>query len=369
MNSFIEASKYYTSTGDRWKGEKMAKPIVKVGINGYGVIGKRCADAISLQDDMKLVGISDIASDYRIKLAQLKGYPIYCSLPEKEEEMRKAGIEVVGTLEDMLKEVDVIIDCTPKGIGAKNKALYDKHGVKSIFQGGESHELTGLSFVAQCNYKEALGKDSLRVVSCNTTGICRVIGSLHKKLGIKMARVMLARRACDPWESHKGGVINTFYPEAHIPSHQGPDAQTVIPDLPIITIAAKGPYNISHMHFAFVEFREKVDRETVISVLDEAPRIIFVNAGDGIEALNSVLEICRDLQRPRADLWEVAVWKDILALNEDCTEAYLIYQVHNEAIVIPENIDAIRALTELETDPMKSIEKTDKSLGIVKKLL
>ncbi|RLG63898.1 type II glyceraldehyde-3-phosphate dehydrogenase, partial [archaeon] len=138
---------------------------------------------------------------------------------------------------------------------------------------------------------------------------------------------------------------------------------------PIITIAAKGPYNISHMHFAFVEFREKVDRETVISVLDEAPRIIFVNAGDGIEALNSVLEICRDLQRPRADLWEVAVWKDILALNEDCTEAYLIYQVHNEAIVIPENIDAIRALTELETDPMKSIEKTDKSLGIVKKLL
>jgi len=41
------------------------------------------------------------------------------------------------------------------------------------------------------------------------------------------------------------------------------------------------------------------------------------------------------------------------------------YQVHNEAIVIPENIDAIRALSGIEHDPQKSIQKTDKSLGIV----
>ena len=39
------------------------KPIsmkkVKVGVNGYGVIGKRVADAVSIQDDMELVGICD----------------------------------------------------------------------------------------------------------------------------------------------------------------------------------------------------------------------------------------------------------------------------------------------------------------------
>ena len=28
--------------------------------------------------------------------------------------MRKAGLEVYGTLEDVLPEVDVVIDCTPK---------------------------------------------------------------------------------------------------------------------------------------------------------------------------------------------------------------------------------------------------------------
>lgn len=38
---------------------------IKVGINGYGVIGKRIADAIHKQPDMQLVGVADVATDYR----------------------------------------------------------------------------------------------------------------------------------------------------------------------------------------------------------------------------------------------------------------------------------------------------------------
>ena len=55
----------------------------------------------------------------------------------------------------------------------------------------------------------------------------------------------------------------------------------------------------------------------------------------------------RDLDRPRGDMWEVAVWEDALAT--DGREVYLTFQVHNEAIVVPENVDCIRALTGLET--------------------
>ena len=40
--------------------------------------------------------------------------------------------------------------------------------------------------------------------------------------------------------------------------------------------------------------------------------------------------------------------------------------MHNEAIVIPETIDAIRALTGIEPDGQRSIRKTDASLGITK---
>jgi len=345
----------------------MPRKEVRVGVNGFGVIGKRVAEAVTKQDDMKLIGISDITPDYRVKMGQHKGYPIYVSIPEKLPEMKAAGVQVSGTLGDLLKQVDVIVDCTPAGIGARNKATYDKAGVKSIFQGGEKHELTGRSFVAQCNYKENFGAGSTRVVSCNTTGICRVVGSLSEGLGIERARVVLFRRGTDPWESHKTGLINTVVPEAHIPSHQGPDAQTVLPKLDITTMAAKGPFNIGHLHFAMVQLKNSPERKEVLKVLKNAPRLAAVRTTDGVDSMNAVAEMMRDMLRARADMWEVAYWEDILNVTDG--EANMVYQVHNESVVVPENVDAIRALTGLETESKRSIAKTDEALGITNKFL
>ncbi len=340
----------------------MAKAKVKVGVVGYGMIGARCADAITLQPDMKLVGVAARTADYRIKSAYEKGYEIYASPPERLDQMARSGIDLAGTLDDLLKEVDIIVDATPAGVGAEMKPYYDKAGVKAIFQGGEKHELTGHSFVAQMNYETALGRQYTRVVSCNTTGICRVIGSLFRAGLVERVWAVLARRATDPWKSHSKAVLNTVVPETRIPSHQGPDAQTVIPDLPIVTIAAKGPYNVSHIHFAIIKAPRKVSKEEVVTVLDKARRVCFVEAADGLVDLASVMELMKLLGRPMGDMWEVAVWKDILSTNGD--EIYLLYQVHSLAIVTPENIDAIRALTELETNPTKSMDLTDRTLGI-----
>ncbi|MCW4054616.1 MAG: type II glyceraldehyde-3-phosphate dehydrogenase [Candidatus Bathyarchaeota archaeon] len=340
---------------------------VRVGINGYGVIGKRVADAVALQDDMELIGVSDVVIDYRIRVAAERGFPIFASMPEKKSLMEQAGIPVSGTLEDLLKQVDVIVDCTPKGIGAKNKNLYEKAGVKAIFEGGEKHELTGLSFNSQVNYAEALNKKFARVVSCNTTALCRVMHALHKRGWIKRARAVILRRGTDPWESHRDGMINTVIPETTVPSHQGPDAQTVIQGLDITTLAGAGPYNLSHIHFAMVETTRPITLDELRHSLWEEPRVAFVHSNDGLVALNSVIELMRDLKRPRNDMWEVAVWEDSLA--SDDREVYITYQVHNEAITIPENIDAIRALIGKETDGAKSIEKTNRSMGILKSFL
>src|SRR3970282_2720378 len=119
----------------------------------------------------------------------------------------------------------VIIDYTPKGIGAKNLELYRKTGVKAIYQCGEKHSLTGHSFVAQANYETALGLDATRVVSCNTTATVRTLTALRDAGLLQKARGVLIRRATDPWESHLNGIINTMVPENKIPSHQGPDAK------------------------------------------------------------------------------------------------------------------------------------------------
>jgi glyceraldehyde-3-phosphate dehydrogenase (NAD(P)) len=41
---------------------------VRVAVNGYGVIGKRVADAVRAQEDMTLVGVADMATDGRVRM-------------------------------------------------------------------------------------------------------------------------------------------------------------------------------------------------------------------------------------------------------------------------------------------------------------
>ncbi|HLB47780.1 MAG TPA: type II glyceraldehyde-3-phosphate dehydrogenase, partial [Anaerolineales bacterium] len=202
---------------------------IRVAVNGYGVIGKRIADAVVLQEDMELVGVADVVNDWRIQAALAKGYQVYAATPEAERAMLQAHVNVAGDLQSLLGQVDIVADCTPKRVAATNLDRYTTAGLKSVFQGGEKHSLTGHSFVAQANYASALGRDTTRVVSCNTTSIVRTLGALKDAGLLRRARGVLIRRATDPWESDHSGVMNTVVPERTIPSHQGPDAQTVIP--------------------------------------------------------------------------------------------------------------------------------------------
>lgn len=71
---------------------------IKVAVNGYGVIGKRVADAVRQQDNMELIGVADVGTDYRIKTAIVLGIDVYASVSEKVSDMRHAGIPVKGTL-------------------------------------------------------------------------------------------------------------------------------------------------------------------------------------------------------------------------------------------------------------------------------
>jgi glyceraldehyde-3-phosphate dehydrogenase (NAD(P)) len=340
---------------------------IRVAVNGYGVIGKRVADAVRLQDDMELVGVVDITADYRIRVAVERGIPVFAANGLAAVEMAAAGIPTAGRLSDVLEATDVVVDCTPKRVGAQNREQYIAARVKSIWQGGEKHEVAGYSFVAQANYAGAVGRDSARVVSCNTTALVRISHALHRRGLARRVRAVLLRRATDPWESHAGGMINTVVPETRVPSHQGPDAQTVLPDLDIVTLAGAGPYNLSHIHFAMIETTRPVSLDELRDALFTEPRIAFVNSEDGVAGLNGVIELMRDLGRPRGDLWEVAVWENALAVDE--REVYLTFQVHNESIVVPETIDCIRALTGIEREGMASIRKTDASLGVTNMFL
>jgi len=346
----------------------MASP-VRVAVNGYGVIGKRVADAVRLQDDMVLAGVADVVSDYRVQMAVQLDIPLYGATEQAITAMREADITPAGTLDELVAGSDIVVDCTPKMVASLNRDRYVAAGRKAIFQGGEQHALTGFSFVASLNYAEALGRDLVRVVSCNTTALGRVVGTFHRAGLVRTARAVLFRRGTDPWESHLNAPLNTVVPETSTPSHQGPDLQTILSDLDIVTMAAKGPFNLGHVHFAMVETTRSISVDEVRALLEDASRVALVRAADGLGSQNAIVELMRDLGRPRADLWEVALWEDAIAVRPDGGEIYLVYHVPNEAIVVPETIDAIRAMTGLETDDARSIAKTDASLGIQKRFL
>ena len=333
-----------------------------IAVVGYGVIGKRVADAINVQDDMNLVGVCDVISDWRIQNAVRKNYEIYAATTEAEKEMKASGISVKGNLQDLLKKTDLVVDCTPKKIAAKNVETYKKNNIKFILHGGEKHETTGHSFSAENNYRSALNLNATRVVSCNTTSILRTLTALKRADLLDYARGTLLRRATDPWESHLGGIMNTMVPEKDIPSHQGPDAQSVDPDLDVITSAVKVPQTLSHMHYWNVKMKKKATKEEVLNAFKTSSRIKLIHYDQGLVSNNTIKEMFMDMGRPWGDMYEVALWEDMLKVVGD--ELFYAYVVDNQAIVIPETIDAIRAITGIETDAHKSIDKTNKSLGI-----
>lgn len=335
--------------------------MIKVAINGYGVIGKRVAHAVRQQGDMHLVGVADIAADWRIWPALDRGIAVYAPEPEQATTMEQAGLQPAGLLEDLLDQVDVVVDCTPKHIAAENVKIYRARGVKFLVQGGEKHAVTGHSFVAESSYAGAVGRDATRVVSCNTTSIVRTLTALKTAGLLQRARGTLLRRATDPWESERGGVMNTIAPEPAIPSHQGPDAQSVDPDLDVVTMAVKVPTTIAHLHYWSVQLTRPATKEEVVDAFRASSRIALINMTDGLTATNVVKELMADLGRPRDSLYEVAVWEDMLTVQGD--ELFYAYMVDNQAIVIPDNIDAIRALTGVR-DGGESIARTNTALRI-----
>jgi glyceraldehyde-3-phosphate dehydrogenase (NAD(P)) len=332
---------------------------VKVAINGYGTIGKRVADAVTMQDDMEIIGIAKTRPNYEAFVAHDKGYNVY-TLADRVDDMKKAGIPAAGSIDDMIAEADVVVDCTPGGIGEKNKALYEKAGVKAMWQGGEKHELAGCSFNAEANYEEALGRDFLRVVSCNTTGLCRVIYPLDQEYGVKKVRVTLMRRSADP-NDVKNGPINAIVPNPiKLPSHHGPDVKSVIPHINITSTAVKLPTTLMHLHTLNIEMEKDCSTEDVKALLAKQPRVRMI--GQGIGSTAEVMELGKDLGRPRGDMWENCVWEDSVTMYEG--ELYFFQAIHQESDVIPENVDAIRAMTEIEKDGAKSIAKTNKAMGL-----
>lgn len=329
---------------------------LRVGILGYGVIGKRAADAVRLQPDMEVLGIAIQAGSPSLAVARELEYPIF--LTEHVSNKRLAGAE--GSLVDLVTKIDILLDCTPSGVPAHYQHLYDANpSLPIIVQGGEKHGLGDVSFNAFANYYQAKGQKRVRVISCSSTGSARIIWALHQAFGLDQGFISLWRRSADPGKASKT-PINSITPSLG-QSHHAPDVLTVLPGLQLYSMSADCPTTLGHVLTLQADLQRSVNYDEVVGVLQHTPRIIV---GTGLRSTADLAEHFQDLGRPRRDRPEIYVWSEGLHVERRTVVAS--FSVHMESITIPDTIDCVRATLGVEPHGWTSIRRTDLALGIAK---
>ena len=220
-----------------------------------------------------------------------------------------------------------------------------------------------MSYTSSANHAENLNAAGTRVVSCNTTGLSRTLVPLYEHCGSLKVECTMIRRAADPGDSKKG-PINAIKPVLKVPSHHGPDVMTVKPEIDINSMAVAVPTTLMHCHsiVAFLPEGHGLTTETVLGMWAEQPRIIIMNGAEtNITTTAEVMEYARDIGRKWGDLHEIFVWEDGVKLDGDTL--YYFQAIHQESDVIPENVDAIRALMGTEADWRVSVAKTDAAIS------
>ena len=335
--------------------------MLKVAINGYGTIGKRVADAVALQPDMEVVGVAKTQPNFEAQAAVERGYPLYAAIPERAPLFGDADLPIEGMVDELVADADIVVDATPSGIGAKNMELYESYDTPAIVQGGEDADVAEVSFNARANFDLARDADYARVVSCNSTGLSRLIAPLDEEYGVRKVRATLVRRGGDPGQNSRGPINDILPDPISLPSHHGPDVKTIFPDLEIDTVSLKVPATLMHVHALNIELESDVTAAHARDLLESQSRVYVIPEGLGLDGAGTLKDFALDAGRPRGDLWENCVWGESITTRG--RDLYLFQAIHQESDVIPENVDAIRAMMGL-ADQEESMATTDETIGI-----
>ncbi|MDR0355421.1 MAG: type II glyceraldehyde-3-phosphate dehydrogenase [Deltaproteobacteria bacterium] len=337
---------------------------VKVGVAGYGVIGQRLADGVARQKDMTLVGVADVAPTLSVRALKEKGMPykLFAATAEGRISLEAAGFAVSGAFEDLVGQVDVMLDSSPGGVGAKNKEIYKKLGKKAIFQGGEQNSVADVFFHGYANYEKGLGADYLKLTSCNTTGLIRAVDCLDRAVGVEKVAITIIRRVADPGDYHRG-LTNALQVD-RAPSHQAVDLMTVMPHVGATGILVHTPVSHGHIITVLATPKKDVEVQEAAALFREHPRVRVVRLDEGFLGNASLFRYARDLGNPRGDMYEIALWEDTLVKSG--RDLMFAINIPQEAVTIPETMDAIRAALKMQTDRLEATAATNENLGLGK---
>ncbi|MFH1403863.1 MAG: type II glyceraldehyde-3-phosphate dehydrogenase [Candidatus Altiarchaeota archaeon] len=368
---------------------------VRVGVIGPGTIGHKVIWAIERQEDMVVSGVAKTSPDWVAKWVAEKGYKLYPSskkgaegVPDAMREFKEkiGGEHIGGPVEELFGVSDVIVDCTGSKFGARNKeelyVPYNKandNRLKVLFQGGESADI-GASFNTRASYDKCVesveaGNPYLRVVSCNTTGLARLVGSvIEHGWGVDYLTSTLIRRSTDPGQSSKMRIDGTEV-SLKIPSHHAPDLQEVL-DVEAYSRAYKVPVSSMHVHDLRMTFKKKApSKEEFASMFEDDVRVALLETFDSTIELRERVRRINKLEPhlfPGGDLFMSAVSTGSYYVFRG-REVWLTQGIPQDSIVVPETIDCIRASmhSTLKAGRDDAMSRTDESLklGLMKEVL
>ena len=335
---------------------------IKVGVAGYGTIGQRLADGVALQKDMELVGVADLAPTLSIRALREKGMPYRLYLVDGGDKAKFEALDIPisGTFNELIQSVDIMLDSSPGGVGIKNKELYERAGVKAVFQGGEKNSIADVFFHGYANYEMGFGKDYLKLTSCNTTGLIRAVDCLDRAYGLDRVAITIIRRVADPGDYHRG-LTNALQIDK-APSHQAVDLMTIMPHVNATGILVHTPVTHGHIITVVAHGKQMITRDMALATFRKHPRIRVVSIDEGFLGNASLFKYARDLGHPRGDMYEIGLWSDSIVESGD--EIMFAINIPQESVTIPETIDAIRAACRMQETRETGTAKTNEYLGI-----
>lgn len=74
------------------------RSFVRVAVNDFGVVVECVADAVCLQDGAELIGVCDVASEWRLRSLEQKGIALYATSDETLRTMTEASLTITDTV-------------------------------------------------------------------------------------------------------------------------------------------------------------------------------------------------------------------------------------------------------------------------------
>jgi glyceraldehyde-3-phosphate dehydrogenase (NAD(P)) len=296
-----------------------------VGVVGYGRVGRRVADAVARQPDMRPGGVYE-PDEARRRLATACGHAV-----------------ASGDFRAWAATCGVLVNCE-EALPAAQRAVV--HGPESRQQAPR--------FTALAAEEERGGWHEVKVPCADAVAFARLLAALRDLGPITRLYATTVRR---------GERVDSLEP---VFAEGDEDAELLhllagrIAAFHVLRVRA--PYTHSQLHFLKLDLAAPCARDDAVRALRAERRVTVARAADGFPDTAHVQEFYRDLGRPRADRPELFVWEESVAVEGG--SLYFFVDVAPDATPVPEIIDACRLLGHRGLSLADSAALTDRALGL-----